>query len=153
MLREPINTQGMPSMSSPKTGNEKSPLSTIALVAVYVGAIGSVGLTLYTGRKNPSIVLMLLFAVWGLSPFAVLLIANLISRQWTSVTRVAMYSLMIVIPAVSLAAYSGVWTPPGTHTAFVFLVIPFLSLVLISVVIPVAQKFSRKMYKETDSQP
>lgn len=142
----------MSSLSSPEVTREKSLLRMIALVAVYTGAIGSLGLTLYTGRKNPSILLMLLFAVWVLSPFAVLLIANLISRQWTVMTRTAMYCLMFVISAVSLAGYSGLWTPPGTHTAFVFMVIPLLSWVLIAVVIPVAQRLSRGMNNGPDSQ-
>jgi hypothetical protein len=144
----------MSSISNSEFTREKSrdTLRTIALTVVMAGAIGSLGLMLYTGRKNPSVILMLMFAVWVLSPFGALLVANFISRQWTTLTNTALSCLMLVVTAISWVTYSGIWTPPGRHTAFVFLVIPLLSWVLIVVVIPVAQKFSRNVSKGQDSQ-
>ena len=47
-------------------------LRTAALTAVLAGAVGSVGLMLYVGRRNHSRVLLVLFALWVLSPFAAL---------------------------------------------------------------------------------
>lgn len=45
------------------------PLRAAAMIAAAVGAVGSVGLTLYVGRHNPSRILISLFLIWVLSPF------------------------------------------------------------------------------------
>lgn len=122
-------------MSSPEIPKEnpRKLLRNVALFMAVTGGIASVGMTLYTGRKNPSALLMVMFAVWVLSPFAALLYVQSISKRWTAAARTLLYWLTLVTTAVSLAAYSGIWTPPGTHTAFVFLVIPFLSLAMIGI--------------------
>lgn len=49
-------------------------LRAVALIAVVAGAGGSIGLMLWAGHRNPSRLLIVLFAIWVLSPFVALVI-------------------------------------------------------------------------------
>ncbi len=51
-------------------------LRAAALIALLVGAVGSVGLMLREGHRNPSRLLIVLFTFWVLSPFMALVLAN-----------------------------------------------------------------------------
>ena len=115
-------------------------LRTIALVVVAIGAIGSLCFMFYAGRRNSSVILLGLFAAWVLSPFIGLIIANRISNSRTISARTILYRTMIVLSVASLIAYSGVLIPQGTRTAFIFLVAPFVSWVIIITVILVVRK-------------
>jgi hypothetical protein len=126
-------------------------LHTIALMAVLCGAVGSLGLMLYTGRHNDSVLLLLLFATWVLSPFIALLVANVVSKRWLVLTRVTLYCLMLVITLGSLVSYSGALSPPGTKPAFVFLAVPLISWLLMAIVIPIAASLSRRLSRKSDS--
>jgi len=126
-----------------KTRSRSSNL--LRIMAVLVGAAGSVGLTLYTGRHNDSVLLIVLFATWVLSPFMALLVANMVSKRWLVSTRVTLYILMLVITIGSLVSYSGALSPPRTKPAFVFLVVPLISWLLMTIVIPIAAWLSRRL--------
>ena len=96
------------------------------------GAVVSLGLMFYAGRHQQSIVLILLFTGWVLSPFGALLAASRISWRWAYLTHTILYTiLMLLITIGSLVGYSGVLSPPGTPPAAVFLIVPFTSWVLI----------------------
>ena len=112
---------------------------TISLVIVLVGVVASLGLVLYNGRNNKSVLLIALFVGWVLSPFIALLITLKVSKRWMDFVRKLLYSLMILIPVSSLLAYSGVLSPAGTKTAFVFLVVPLISWVLIAIFLLIAR--------------
>ena len=58
-------------------------LHAVALAAVVAAAGGSVGLMLWVGRHNPSSVLLLLFALWVVSPFMGLQLADMFSKRWS----------------------------------------------------------------------
>ena len=51
-----------------------------ALIVVVAGAGGSVGLMLWVGHRNPSRVLLVLFAMWDLSPFIGLGLAGIVAK-------------------------------------------------------------------------
>ena len=105
-------------------------LRTAALIAVVVGAVGSVGLTLHAGRHNNSRLLLILFALWVLSPFAALVVANVISK------RRAVQSVTLLITLGTLAIYGYVALgPPRAKTAPVFVVVPPVSWLLTAVVV------------------
>lgn len=76
---------------------------------------------------------MSMFAVWVLSPFLAFMIAVIVLRHWPYTALRTLYILMIFITIVSLVGYSGILSPPGTKTAFVFLVIPFMSWIIMGV--------------------
>ena len=111
-------------------------LRAAALIAVLVGAMGSVGLTLCAGRHNHSLILMALFAVWVLSPFMALVWANVVSKRWSALTRATLYSVMLVLTLGSLAIYGDVALgPPRAKIASFFLVVPAASWLLIAIVV------------------
>ena len=118
-------------------------LRTIALIMVLAGAGGSLGLMLNAGRHTP-VLLLVLFVGWVLSPFIALLIANVVSKRWSSLTCKTLYILMLVITLVSLVSYSGALTPPETKPASIFLVVPLTSWLLIMTAIPIARRMSSK---------
>ena len=115
-----------------------------ALVTLFAGVVGSLTMMFQTGRNNDSVFLMTLFAAWVFSPFAALAIASRISVRWSNLRRAILYCLVLLITVGSLIGYSGALSPAGTKPAFVFLVIPLISWLLMAIVIPVAALFSRK---------
>jgi hypothetical protein len=126
-------------------------LRAAALIAVLAGAVGSVGLTLHAGRRNDSRILMVLFALWVLSPFMALILANAVSKRWSVHTRATLYSVMLVLTLGSLAIYGVVALgPPRAKTAFVFVVVPPASWLLIAIVVPMAALISRTRSRRGD---
>jgi hypothetical protein len=127
------------------------PLRTVAMIAVLAGASGSVGLMLRVGHRNNSRILLALFGIWVLSPFIALVWANVVSKRWSVLTRAALYSLMLVLTLGSLAAYGEVALgPPRAKPAFIFLVVPLASWLLIAIVIPVAAFLSGRLSRKGD---
>jgi hypothetical protein len=127
-------------------------LRTIAVIILVAGSAGSLALMLYTGRKNPSILLLVVFALWVLSPFAALLAANIASKRWSAFSRVALYWLIIILSLGSLLSYNGTFSPPGTKAAFVFLVVPLISWLLVGIVLLLAGPLSRRSSGRNDSK-
>ena len=74
-----------------------------SLIAVLAGAAGSLGLMLRAGRRQNSKILLLLFAIWVLSPFIALIGAQVVSKRWPILIRAALYSVMLVLTLASLA--------------------------------------------------
>jgi hypothetical protein len=117
-----------------------------SLMAVVIGAVGSVGLMLHAGHRNPSPLLLVLFTVWVLSPFAALLWANMASRRWSRAARAAVYCVTIFLTLASLAVYGNVvMHPPKSRAAFVWVVVPPASWVVLTIVISIAAVTSRRM--------
>ena len=121
-------------------------LRTVALTAVAAGAIGSLYCMFNAARNQNSILLIALFTAWVLSPFAGIIFTNKIFNPRAGYARTSLYWLMIILTIVSLVGYSGAFNTPKTKNAFVFLVIPFFSWLLITISILIARKFSRKMH-------
>jgi hypothetical protein len=122
-----------------------SVLRTAALIALPVGAAGSVGFMLSAGHRNPSRVLLLLFAIWVLSPFVALAFASIVCKGWSVLTRATLYGAMMVLTVSSLTIYGDVaFGPPRTKTAFAFVVVPPASWLLIAITIPIAALISRR---------
>jgi hypothetical protein len=121
-------------------------LRAAGLIAAVIGALGSVGLTIYAGRRNPSRLLLWLFVIWVLSPYAVLAAAEMISKHWTPLTRATLYGVMLVVVAASLPIYGIVALgAPRARPASVFLVVPPTSWVVIAVVVPIAARISGRV--------
>lgn len=117
-------------------------LRAAALVAVAAGAAGSLGFMLIAG--HPPLFLRVLFAIWVLSPFAALVAADAASARWPRLTRLTLYSLMLAVTLVSLGIYGTVALgPPRPQKAFVFVVVPPTSWLLIAVALPLAAWLSR----------
>ena len=79
-----------------------------ALVVVLLSAAVSLGLMLWVGRHNASVVLILLFTVWVASPFAGLLYLDRTARRWQAARQQAAYWQMHLIGLGSVAIYAAV---------------------------------------------
>jgi hypothetical protein len=109
-------------------------LSAIGLIAVVIDGVGSLILMLRVGQNNPSILLMAMFSIWVVSPFVGLVVSTkVVTRRFVLNARM-ISSLMLSIPIISLAFYTDVVLRPRPQPAFMFLVVPLGSwLVIIAV--------------------
>jgi hypothetical protein len=83
---------------------------------------------LRAGRHQQSRILILLFAVWVLSPFLAGVLAHIASERWSILTRKTLSVVMLVLTVGSLIIYGN--TAFGHSTAkvgFVFLMVPLAS--------------------------
>jgi SnoaL-like polyketide cyclase len=119
-----------------------------ALVAVAVGAAGSVGLMLRVGHRNDSaipLVLLVLFTGWVLSPFLGLVAVDIASRRWSARTRATLHGVMLIVALGSLAIYGAfAFGPPRPKPAAVFLLVPLGSWLLMAIVVPIAAVVSKR---------
>jgi hypothetical protein len=121
-------------------------LNIVSKVATVVSAIGSVTLLLYMGRRNKSIVLMVLFSIWVLAPFVGSLLLNaLIAKRGSAIERTALHVAMLILAVASLALYADtVLRPPISQPVFRFVLFPVVSCVLIIIVVVTAAYVSRR---------
>ena len=118
-----------------KTKSNQNYLSIGALVALSVSSISSLYFMFNVGRNQKSILLLLLFTGWVLSPFVGLVIANTISKPWLVLARKPIYKLMVILSIASFIAYSGILSPTNLKPAFMFLIVPLASWVIILIFI------------------
>ena len=118
-------------------------LRTAARIALVAGAAGSVLLMMRAGARQPSILLILLFTGWVLSPFVALALANVQSANWQPITRTALYGVMLGVSFISLSIYTFHALIPGMKAGFIFLVVPAGCWVLIVMVLVTAAVLSR----------
>jgi hypothetical protein len=112
-------------------------LQRLAPIALLVGLVASENFMFRMGARNPSLVLILLFAGWVLTPFAALAFALLKARAWPARPRVILHGLTLLLAVVSPVIYAN---PPAKQPASVFLLTPLVSLVLIGILLLVAAK-------------
>ena len=125
-------------------------LRAAALIAVLVGAGGSVGLMLRAGQRTPRL-LLVLFVMWVLSPFMALALADVASKRWSILTRATLYSVMLVITLGSLAIYGDdAFGHRTAHAAFVYVAVPPASWLLIAIVVPIAALISGRLSRRGD---
>jgi hypothetical protein len=103
------------------------------------------------GHRNPSRLLIVLFTFWVLSPFMALVLANVVSKRWSVLTRAMLYVVMLVITFGSLAIYGALaFGPLRAKTGFVFLVVPAASWLLIAIVVAIAALISGRLSRRGD---
>ena len=106
-------------------------LRILARGAASAGAVGSVALALYVGRRSASPLLPLIFAVWVIAPFLGVLFADLVWKRGGAM----LHALMLVLAVGSLAIYGWVaFGPPMAKPAGVFLLAPAASWISIGAV-------------------
>src|SRR5439155_17003037 len=110
-----------------------------ANIAVPVGTVGSLGLMLWAGRRNDSRILLVLFALWVLSPLMALVMANVVSKRWSVVSRATLHCVTLVLTLFTLAIYGdSALGHPRAKGAFVFIVVPPASWLLIAIGVALA---------------
>lgn len=118
-------------------------MSRAALGLAAAGGVVSVGLMLRAGHRNDSLILLALFAIWVLGPFAALAIANFVSTRWRVFTAAMLYGVALILTVGSLGIYGNVVSgTPSSRVAFPFLVVPLGSWFLMMMVIPMAALIS-----------
>ena len=123
-----------------------SVLRAAAAIAPLVGAVGSVGLMLRAGHRNPSRLLIILFEFWVLSRFMVLVLANVVSNRWSVLNRATLYVVILVITFGSLAIYCALaFGLLRAKTGFVFLVVPAASWLLMVIVVAIVAVISGRL--------
>ena len=125
-------------------------LRIIALIILVVGAAGSLVFMFNAGRNQSSVLLIVLFTAWVLSPFMALFTSDIFFKRWSIFTRKALYLLMIFITLGSLISYSGVLDTPKTKTAFKFLIVPLISWLLILILLIVVSRSKRLSINGSD---
>ena len=120
-------------------------LRTTALIAVLVGATGTVVLFFRASEHTPPL-LVVLFMIWLLSPFVILGWANVISKRWSVLTQAALYCVTLVIALASLAIYGNVIviTRHGAPKAAPFVVVAPASFLLTAIVVSIAARVSSR---------
>jgi len=120
-------------------------LHAAALIAALTGAAGSIGLWL-RASQHPPLLIVVLFVIWVLSPFAALLLADVVSKRWSVLNRAALHSVMLVVTAGSLAAYVyDALRPRKAQAAFWYVLVPPASWLLIAIVFLIAALISGRM--------
>ncbi len=77
-------------------------LRVAAPVSILAGAVGSVGLMLWTGRHNESLLLLMLFALWVLSPFVALILASFFAKSWSAISQSMLHGAILFLTLFSL---------------------------------------------------
>jgi hypothetical protein len=118
-------------------------LRVVSLIALVVGAAGSIVCMLRVGHRS-GFILLALFTIWVLSPFVALVVAASVSKRWTVLARAILYGLMLIFTLGSLVVYGTVaFGPPRPQPAFAFLVVPFASWLLMAIAVPISAWISR----------
>lgn len=120
-------------------------LSTTAQIATVVVGSVSVGLLLYLGRRNKSMVLRVLFSIWVFAPFLLSLLLNVLLAKRASVFTIkTLHVAMLILSIISLVLYSDtVLRPPIAQPVARFVLFPVISTVAIILVVAAAGYISR----------
>ena len=125
-------------------------LSGAALIAGLASAGISVGFMLHTRGPNASPLLTLIIGIWVLTPFIVLALAYAASKRWPVHTRATLYTVMLMAALGSLAVYGAdAVNPPVAQRAFVFVVVPPVSCLLMAIVIPILSLISGRLSRRS----
>lgn len=120
-------------------------LRATALIAVLAGALGSIGLMLHAGQRTPRF-LLVIFVIWVLSPFMALVVAHVFAKRWSAPTCATLYSVMLVVTLGSLAIYGDdALRPRKAQAAFVYVIVPPASWLLIAIFVPIAALMSGRL--------
>jgi len=109
-------------------------LRAIGVIAVIAGAVASLLCMFRVGRSNSSLLLMGLFTIWVLAPFAGLLVADQLAQRWTPGARAALSWLTLALGLGPAALYGVVaFGPPRPKPASWFLLVPLAALVILAI--------------------
>ena len=119
-------------------------LRVAGLIALMAGSAGSVGFLLHASQQTPQF-LLVLFVIWVLSPFAVLVLADRISKRWSFTTRATLYCTMLVVAVGALAFYlDDALRQPWAKPAVVYVMVPPSAWLLSAIALSIAALISRK---------
>jgi hypothetical protein len=103
----------------------------LSCALLTIAAAASLMFMFHFGGRNPSIVLVTLFAGWVASPFVGACVLILSSRRWSNTGGVVVAVAALVMAAAALMFYGGAIPLRGFPPAFRYLAVPFVSWVLL----------------------
>jgi peptidoglycan/LPS O-acetylase OafA/YrhL len=121
-------------------------LRSAALIAVLVGAAGSVGLVLREGQRSPRF-LLVLFVLWVVSPFVGVVLAEVVSKRWPVLGRAPLHGVSLGFTVGSLGIYGAVVLGLfRARPAAVFLLVPLACWVLIAIALVFGGRVEEKAH-------
>lgn len=133
-----------PSVLEKRKDSSLAGLRLMALVALVIGAAGSIGLWIHAARHPPP-VLIVLFVIWVLSPFLFLGAAHRKSGRWLTGTQVTLHIVTLFVAVVSIAVYADDAVAHRTaHPAAVYVLVPPISLLLSAIALGVAAGMAKR---------
>ena len=118
-----------------------------AVVALVLGAAGSLGLWIRAAQHPPPLIIVL-FVVWVLSPFVILGIAHVAAKRWAPSTQAALcwVTLLVTVASILIYADDAVGHRPA-HPAFVYVAVPPVSWLVSAVAIGLGARIARRKQK------
>jgi hypothetical protein len=106
-----------------------------------------VAVTLRAGRSAPRL-LLIAIAIWVLVPFVAVLLVDAVSKGWSAASQSALHSVMVLLALVSLVVYGAELVRPHTPPAFMFVLVPPASLLLMACVFAAATVVTRRQLRK-----
>jgi hypothetical protein len=103
----------------------------VVSAALAGAAVGSLVYMFRVGGRNPSAVLVALFTGWVLSPFVGACVLTIGSKGLSAGRQVSVFFMSLVIATGAVGLYGGAITVVGTRPAFLYLMVPLVSWVLL----------------------
>jgi hypothetical protein len=123
-------------------------LRAAALVAVLAGAIGAIGLWIHAARHPPPLIVAL-FVLWVLSPFAILGIGCVVAKRWSPGLQKALYWVALFVALATLVIYrDDAIAHRTTHPAFVYVAVPPASWLVTIAAVTITALRARKRRPE-----
>lgn len=118
-----------------------------ALIALVIGAVGSIGLWIRAAHHPPPLIIVL-FVVWVLSPFVVLGIGHVIAKRWAPSTQAALYWVTLLVTVTSIVIYADdAFGHRTAHPAFVYVAVPPASWLVSAVAVGLGAWIARRKQK------
>lgn len=134
----------MTEAESRRSDSDGRPLGLLAVVTGVSGMAAAIALMLWVGRRNPSRLILLMFAIWVSAPFVALLAAQHYATRSSPRILKTLRALTVVVALVTVAAYAYVaFGPSRPQPAFTFLVTPPLSVLAVLLVLGLVALRSR----------
>src|SRR5262245_52564809 len=120
-------------------------LRSTALTTLVIGTAGSAAFMLYAGKRvgTPS-VLIALFTVWVVLPFALLALAIAFSKRWADLTRTTLYRITPVVSAAALLIYGASALGTQRPKTAVFVMVAPLSCLFIVIALLTGMLLARR---------
>ncbi|HLZ45885.1 MAG TPA: hypothetical protein VKQ05_09450 [Gemmatimonadales bacterium] len=115
-------------------------MKTVSRVAALLGALGSIVLVIYAGRRNAHPLLVVLFVLWVAAPFVGYFLAGRLSARWPALASSTLDIVIMLAAIVSLVVYTAAALRPGRAVPFVLVPLIAWVFVLLAVAASVAER-------------
>ena len=113
--------------------------TTAATIAIVAGGAGSVALLLRASqRKGAPLLLVVLFAGWVASPYALVAAARMFAKRWPPRGRLWIDFAAITVAVASLAVYAAAALGPSDPKTAIFVLVAPASWLLIGIAVTIA---------------